>query len=408
METINNIASSASKLIYGDPKAESGQEPISGQSGRGTVDEPFDSGNLEERQSGTENLTANPASNPVEPESLPDRTRNFGESTDAQFPGGESNKFSGSTGADTTSSTSNPLSSGGAGIGGGSDHHSTTTPSSTLNPVSSSDDNYSTTTPSNPIHSGSNTDLNDHYSTTTPTTTGTGAAQGGAIRPEHDTAGTGVTSLHPTATPPIASDAPRPTEASSADPSTAKAGGFGTAEPSVGAHPASGAQSHQKQQGGDRPGAEPTTGEELAGVRGKKEEGEEALLGKRDPDDRSGEPLKVHGAKSGGGVEEVRDNKSKEEEEAEKGTGEKVVKQSAFKADGGDFDASLPGAGREADRLLEQKGVHKSGGPDTKDDVSPVRGDDDSGNGDKGKTSIGTKIKEKLHIGSKHKNGGSE
>ncbi|OMP87909.1 hypothetical protein BK809_0008000 [Diplodia seriata] len=47
METINNIASSASKLIYGDPKAESGQEPISGQSGRGTVDEPFDSGNLE-------------------------------------------------------------------------------------------------------------------------------------------------------------------------------------------------------------------------------------------------------------------------------------------------------------------------------------------------------------------------
>lgn len=47
METISNIASSASKLIYGDPKAESGQEPISGQSGRGTIDSPFDSGNLE-------------------------------------------------------------------------------------------------------------------------------------------------------------------------------------------------------------------------------------------------------------------------------------------------------------------------------------------------------------------------
>lgn len=47
METISNIASSASKLIYGDPKAESGQEPISGQSGRGTIDEPYDSGNLE-------------------------------------------------------------------------------------------------------------------------------------------------------------------------------------------------------------------------------------------------------------------------------------------------------------------------------------------------------------------------
>lgn len=48
METISNIASSASKLIYGDPKAEqSGQEPVSGQTGRGTADEPYDSGNLE-------------------------------------------------------------------------------------------------------------------------------------------------------------------------------------------------------------------------------------------------------------------------------------------------------------------------------------------------------------------------
>lgn len=48
METISNIASSASKLIYGDPKVEqSGQEPVSGQTGRGTADEPYDAGNLE-------------------------------------------------------------------------------------------------------------------------------------------------------------------------------------------------------------------------------------------------------------------------------------------------------------------------------------------------------------------------
>lgn len=46
--------------------------------------------------------------------------------------------------------------------------------------------------------------------------------------------------------------------------------------------------------------------------------------------------------------------------------------------------------------------MHKS---DAQDDVSPARsaGDDESGNGGKTKTSMGTKIKEKLHIGSKHK-----
>lgn len=32
------------------------------------------------------------------------------------------------------------------------------------------------------------------------------------------------------------------------------------------------------------------------------------------------------------------------------GTGEKYVKSSGLKADGGDFDVTLPGAGREADR----------------------------------------------------------
>lgn len=35
---------------------------------------------------------------------------------------------------------------------------------------------------------------------------------------------------------------------------------------------------------------------------------------------------------------------------AGQGTGEQWVKSSGFKADGGDFDASAPGAGREADR----------------------------------------------------------
>ncbi|KAK3900852.1 hypothetical protein C8A05DRAFT_45385 [Staphylotrichum tortipilum] len=43
----------------------------------------------------------------------------------------------------------------------------------------------------------------------------------------------------------------------------------------------------------------------------------------------------------------------------EAGTGEEYVKSSGLAADGGDFDAAKPGAGREADRLLEAKGVHR-------------------------------------------------
>lgn len=70
METISNLASTAattaSKLIYGEPAAETtdrktddvetttasnetgGKEPLSGEQGKGTVAEPFDKGNLGE------------------------------------------------------------------------------------------------------------------------------------------------------------------------------------------------------------------------------------------------------------------------------------------------------------------------------------------------------------------------
>ncbi|KAI2639639.1 hypothetical protein GGS26DRAFT_587090 [Hypomontagnella submonticulosa] len=78
------------------------------------------------------------------------------------------------------------------------------------------------------------------------------------------------------------------------------------------------------------------------------------------------------------------------------GTGEKYVKSSGLKADGGDFDATKPGAGREADRLLEEKGVYHSGADvngSSKDDASK----DDDKSDKKDKKSIGQKIKDKLH-----------
>ena len=45
----------------------------------------------------------------------------------------------------------------------------------------------------------------------------------------------------------------------------------------------------------------------------------------------------------------LKDSKE-EDEEGEKGTGDMYVKSSGMTADGGDFDATRPGAGREANR----------------------------------------------------------
>ncbi|KAI2782924.1 hypothetical protein F4815DRAFT_442912 [Daldinia loculata] len=79
---------------------------------------------------------------------------------------------------------------------------------------------------------------------------------------------------------------------------------------------------------------------------------------------------------------------------AGEGTGEQYVKSSGLQADGGDFDATKPGAGREADRLLEEKGIHPVGGAkvDKDDDAS-----EHSDKKDNDKKSIGQKIKDKLH-----------
>jgi hypothetical protein len=52
METVNNLASQASKLIWGEQNTTqenqnetAGKEPISGEQGKGTVNDPYDQGN---------------------------------------------------------------------------------------------------------------------------------------------------------------------------------------------------------------------------------------------------------------------------------------------------------------------------------------------------------------------------
>ncbi|KAF4460219.1 hypothetical protein FALBO_13005 [Fusarium albosuccineum] len=72
------------------------------------------------------------------------------------------------------------------------------------------------------------------------------------------------------------------------------------------------------------------------------------------------------------------------------------VHATGFAADGGDFDATKPGAGREADRLMEQKGVHlgeegSSSGSHSHESHSHSHSDK------KDKPSIGERIKAKLH-----------
>ncbi|KAF5877162.1 putative glycine-rich cell wall structural protein 1 protein [Botrytis fragariae] len=89
-------------------------------------------------------------------------------------------------------------------------------------------------------------------------------------------------------------------------------------------------------------------------------------------------------------------SESSSEKQDAQGTGEKHIKSSGLVAEGGDFDAARPGAGREADRLLGKEGsagaVGASGG-------SAVGSEEEHGEGKKeGKlTHLKEKIKEKLH-----------
>lgn len=264
METINNVVSGATKVIWGEPNkaGTAGQEPISGQSGAGTASEPFDQGNQNETLGQNESTTGS-SFNPTET------------STGSMLPSLHLSLF------------------------------------------------YNTTN-TNPL-ADSKPSMDDTNTTS----------------PEYNPA---KTSEHP----------------------------------------------GQKQQGGDRPAEEPSS-HEVSAINNKTEAAEEAqddstspsasnthitsdeqrekLAEKgelpHDPNDHSGEPMKMHNA--GGksdpeGGEPGESIKTKTERSAsvahegggehgkEYGTGEQWVKTSGVAADGGDFDVTKPGAGREATR----------------------------------------------------------
>jgi hypothetical protein len=157
----------------------------------------------------------------------------------------------------------------------------------------------------------------------------------GPMRPEHETDKTGVTSVN------------QPSNAFGSDrPSNSNDTSGRGPEPSVGADPTSAPQNTQKQQGADRPHEEPS-GAENEGIKAAKADAEKAQNA-----DTSGpgpkplsETLKAGGAPSSSG-----DDDGPQKESHGSGTEEKYVKSSGMKADGGDFDAANPGAGKEADR----------------------------------------------------------
>ncbi|KAF2502249.1 hypothetical protein BU16DRAFT_521016 [Lophium mytilinum] len=274
------------------------------------------------------------------------------------------------------------------------------TPSTSTSNPTSGPDSTSATTSEIPIRAHETSKTGDlstpstSTSTTTPGPNPTSAAAGGVPHPEHETSKTGV--VGSMGSDPKGSDV-RPSE------STAHTG-----PPEAGAAPT------QKQQGAANPTDEPEKGESKSKSTLNIDDidGEEALK-KKDPNDHSGEPMHMHGG-DGAGSEEKKATKAEERRESkagqaggqelgkeEHGTGEQWVKTSGLHAEGGDFDATKPGAGREADRLMEQKGIHKTKpGEVAKDDASTASPTPSSS---KEKVSVADKIKNKLHIGHKDK-----
>lgn len=157
----------------------------------------------------------------------------------------------------------------------------------------------------------------------------------------------------------------------------------GAAKASVDSDPASGQAPKEKQQGAQRPNESPD--DKPAGSSGPSAPGGGSGAG---------------GAAAGG--RKLPDDKSNEE-----GTGVKYVKTSGVAAEGGDFDATKPGAGAEATRLMDQGGIHRTEGskpgdePDKKTTDKKVPGPGKAGSAaeesQKEKESLGTKMKKALH-----------
>jgi len=397
METLNNAASAASRAIWGDNTTKTtdttAEEPISGKTGNTAAGEPYDAGNLD--STGTGKTTTGPhesnIGNKVDP-----TVDSTGSSS-----GVYNTKFASEIDPNTSNNTSNSSNAGphdsnlankadptvdsdrdGSATVGNTSSNAGPHDSNLANkadPTVDSDRDGSTTV-GNSSSSGLPDRTNDPTSTASDIPGNT--TKTGPIRPEHDTDKTGVTSAN------------QPSNAFGDDRPTNRNDNSGAgAAPSVGAAPESGAQPTTKQQGADKPTTGPEGADEHAAVKESKNAAEESQESGSVATEPQGPGPKVLGS---GGDAEKKDDGPQTESHGE-GTGEKYVKSSGLKADGGDFDAANPGAGKEADRLLETKGIKKEQPAEGTGGTGKAEVEAKNDLSESGKPSLKEKIKAKLH-----------
>ncbi|CAJ2506268.1 Uu.00g003980.m01.CDS01 [Anthostomella pinea] len=372
METVNNMATAAARAVWGENKQT--DEPVSGRTGDTTKGEPYDAGNLEE----------------------PDST--------TRVPGASSSTTSGPGATTSTTSGLNAPSH----TTGGRDAPSSKTsrldaPSSTTSGIHEP----SSTTSGLGAPSSTTGGLNAPSSTTSglhesnSTTSGSGA-------PITSIGGTaGETKTEDTQPAEFAKTESRPEETKPAE--FAKTTGTATESnetpdnPSTEMKTRDTPQDTSKGQADVRDPEDPLTHPKSApnDVNDADEGINESQKLGPGPKDLA-EVAREHGGDAGNGKAEPLHGDKKDapgEDEDEdgpgakskgEGTGEQYVKSSGLQADGGDFDVTKPGAGREADRLMEEKGMHKDAPEGASDDTGASK---DHGE----KKGLGQKIKEKLH-----------
>jgi len=363
METINNVAQAAAKAVWGTP--DSKEEPVSGKTGNTSNGEPYDAGNIEPRT--TSGITGSDAVKPT----------NF-TSTGNSTTGGDSYKTSSEKFTNTTKLA--PLEDNYDPAGG------VNTSGTEYKPASTSDTNFSS-------NSTGNTDFKSSRYTETTDSTNIPPLEdnynpAGGVNKSGTTDTTAEDRDSSTSGQDTASSAPHKQFGSSVQPN----------------------KDLSKAQQDVRDPSEPQTDPKEAEIKSNVDDTGDGLDKGDNPDKVDGpgprpiaEVAKEYGGDAGNAKPQGSEKRegAQDDEEGDgpqktsqgEGTGEKYVKSSGLKADGGDFDATQPGAGREADRLLETKGVHH--GAD-----KPSATDNDAATdvaGGHEKKSLGEKIKEKIH-----------
>lgn len=354
METIQNVAAAASKAIFGEQSTTQtthgnetgGTEPISGEQGKGTATEPFDQGN---------SAKANAASDTYTPAftSLSGATSNPASASDHDAAKADTSKLeSSNSGEFVKTEKFDPLSTSGEFI-----------------PLSTSD----TTSKSETASASMNPNKD---------------AVGGESRPFDNTDKTGATDsttnrlIRGSDIVPIAEEQKPLMDTDKTDDTSSGSNRM-----------IRGSEIVPNQQGAGKSLDTPS-------------DGTEGAFHSRRQNDRSEEPMHMHtgseatGLTTQGGGHEANLGLSGGQEHGTepRRTGEEYMKTSDMGVDRNEFDAAKPGTGQQADRLVEEKGMHKSSPGASTETTAPTGIDHDS-HGEKEKVSLSEKLKNKLHIG---------